>query len=312
MVFSRELSEEVRIIHYTSIVVDGCSFFCEGYSENLESSGITVLNITVPFPSDDIGQAIKRIADYYHVITNDPKLRLIRTVDDIYHAKKDGAVGIIIGAQNSSLFKYDFIGSIVEVFYRLGLRIAILAYNNRNFAADGCITGDNAGLSREGRILIKELNRHGIVVDCSHTDERSSLEAIEFSEKPCIFSHSNPKVRSNQPGNITDAQIKSVASRGGVVGLTPFPPMNWNGSKIPPNLDDFLDNIECVVDLVGIDHVAIGTDKEATPGAYPREVIMQELDTLVLSVGDYYNSFIGNLEALDLDGFKDLVLSYRN
>jgi len=182
----------------------------------------------------------------------------------------------------------------VEVFCRLGLRVAMLSYNDRNFAADGCITGTDAVLSREGRELVKEMNRCGIVIDCSHTGERSSLDAIELSEKPCIFSHSNPKARSNLPRNITDEQIKRVAAGGGVAGLTPFAPMNWDGGDVPPTLDDFLDNIECVVDLAGIDHVAIGTDKEATPGAYPQELILREIDTFKLSVGNYYSFFAGN------------------
>jgi membrane dipeptidase len=305
MAFSREVSEEAGRIHHDSIVIDGCSFFCEGHNETLAESGITALNITVPFPSDERGEALRRIADYYHVINNDPRLVLIESVEDIYLAKNESAVGIIIAAQNSAQFEHDFLDGMVEAFYRLGVRVAVLAYNNRNFAADGCIAGTGAGLSREGRRLIYEMNRCGIVIDCSHTGERSSLEAIELSEKPCIFSHSNPKAKSNMPRNITDEQITRVAGRGGVVGLTTFPPMNWDGGDVAPGLDDFLDNIEYVIDLVGVDHVGIGTDKEATPGAYPRELILRELPGLSVSVGDYYVHFAGHPEAIALDGFSD-------
>jgi len=307
MAFAKEVSKEARRIHEEAVVIDGCSFFCEGYNDNLKASGITALNITVPDPADDVDNAVRRIADYYQVIRSDPKLRLIEAVDDIFAAKQEESVGIIIGFQNSRPMHHYDIGSMVEVFHRLGTRIAVLAYNDRSFAADGCVVEANAGLSREGRILVQEFNRIGIVIDCSHTGERSSLEAIDLSEKPCIFSHSNPKAKSNQKRNITDERIKNIASRGGVIGLTPFPPMCWNGGAVPPTLDDFLDCIEYVVDMAGIDHAAIGSDKEATPGAYPRQVIMRELEMLQLSVGGYYNAFSGNPEAVNLAGFPGLA-----
>lgn len=307
MGYPREVSEAARRIHADAIIIDGCSFFCEGYNDNLKASGITAMNITVPDPADDLGNAVRKIADYYEVIRTDPKLRLIETVDDIVAAKQADAVGIIVGFQNSRPLNYGYIGSAAEVFQRLGTRVVILAYNDRTFAADGCIVEANSGLSREGRILVQELNRVGIVIDCSHTGERSSLEAIDLSAKPCIFSHSNPKVRSNQLRNATDEQIKRIAARGGVIGLTPYPPMCWNGGNVPPTLEDFLACIEYVVDLVGIDHAGIGTDKEATPGAYPRELILRELPMLAISVGGYYDAFCGNAEAVNLAGFPGLA-----
>ncbi len=307
MAFSREVSDKARLLHNDSIVIDGCSFFCEGYNDNLEASGLTALNITVPHPSDDVEAAVKNIADYYEVVRRDENLVLIETADDIYRTKKENKVGIIIGFQNSRPMSHYYIGSMVEVFRRLGARLVVLAYNDRNFAADGCVAGTDAGLSREGRELVNELNQSGIVIDCSHTGLRSSLEAIELSSQPCVFSHSNPKARSNQPRNATDEQIRAVAAKGGVVALTPFPPLNWDGGKVVPTLDDFLDNIQYVVDMVGVDHAGIGTDKEATPGAYPRDLILRELENLPRSVGDYYNNFTGNPEAVNLDGFPALA-----
>lgn len=307
MPYSIEVSDEAKKLQNDSIIIDGCSFFCEGYDENLKASGITALNITVPDTSADADGAIKAIADYYTVVKRDPKLLLIETVDDIIRAKNEGKVGIIIGFQNSRPFCHYYLDSMVEVFQRLGTRVSILAYNERNFAADGCIEESNAGLSQQGRELIAAMNHSGILIDLSHTGERSSLEAIDLSEKPCVFSHSNPKVRSNQKRNITDDQIRRIASRGGVVGLTPYPPMNWNGGKVVPTVNDFLDNVEYVVNMAGIDHVGIGTDKEATPGAYPRDVILRELPMLAISVGDYYNTFSGNGQAVNLEGFPALA-----
>ncbi len=305
--YRKEITPEVKKLHYDSIIIDSCSFFCEGYNDSLKASGLTVLNITVPDTSDLRDGALVHIADYYSVIRKDPKLMLIETVDDILRAKKEDKVGIIVGFQEARPLAHYFLEDMVDVFQRLGLRICILAYNERNFFADGCVEESNSGLSKMGRELIKAMNHKGIVIDLSHTGERSSLEAIELSEKPCIFSHSNPKVRSRQKRNITDEQIKKVAANGGVIGLTPYPPMNWDGGKVVPTVDDFLNNIDYVVNMAGIDHVGIGTDKEATLGAYPRNIILRELETLPFSVGDYYNSFAGNGEAVNLEGFPALA-----
>ncbi len=311
MGYPEHVSDEARRIHKDAIIIDACSFFFEGYNESIEASGITALNITVPDTSDDSGEAVKHIADYYEVVRRDEKLILIETADDIRTAKIEGKVGIIIGFQNSRPFSHYFLESMVEVFRRLGTRVAIVAYNYRNFAADGCVEDPDGGLSRDGRKLIESMNRAGIVIDCSHTGIRSSLEAIDLSNKPCIFSHSNPKAMSNQKRNITDEQIKAVAARGGVIGLTPYPPMNWNGEKVIPSVDNFLNAVDYVVNMVGIDHVGLGTDKEATPGAYPRELIMRELETLPYSVGDYYGTFSGNFDAINLAGFPSVAFLVR-
>ncbi len=311
MGYPEHVSDEARRIHEDAIIIDACSFFLEGYNESIGASGITALNITVPDTSDDSGEAVKHIADYYEVVRRDPKLTLIETAGDIRAAKREGKVGVIIGFQNSRPFSHYFLESMVEVFRRLGARVVILAYNYRNFAADGCVEDPDGGLSSEGRKLIDMMNRAGIVIDCSHTGIRSSLEAIEISRKPCVFSHSNPKALSRQKRNITDEQIRAVAARGGVIGLTPFPPMNWNGEKIVPSIDSFLDSVDYVVKMVGIDHVGLGTDKEATPGAYPRELIMRELETLPHSVGDYYGTFAGNFDAVNLAGFPSVAFLPR-
>ncbi len=304
-----EVTDEAKKIHEESVIVDGCTFFCEGYNDNLKMGGLTVLNTTVPHPPDDTGTAIKRIADYYHVIKNDPKLQLIETVDDIFEAKKKDNIGIIIAAQNVNHFAHYYLDGMIELFYRLGNRMAILAYNERTFAADGCVEESNSGLSGEGRELIKEMNRVGMVIDLTHTGERSTLEAIDLSEKPCVFTHSNPKSISNVKRNITDEQIKKVAEKGGVIGLSPFPPLNWTGSDQIPTLEDFLNSISYVVDMVGIDHVGIGTDFEATPGAYPREVIIRELSlkSFSISIGDYWNNFPGNPDMMTLKGFHTMA-----
>jgi membrane dipeptidase len=292
------------MLHQDAIVIEGSSFYCEGYSEHLHKAGVTALNLTVPDVDDDEGGAVRRIGAYYQLIRQDPKLQLVETVEDIYQAKRAGDVGIIFFFQNARPLAYTV--AMAEVFFRLGTRVVQLAYNDRNFAADGCDTGADAGLSREGRALVRELGRVGIVLDLAHTGDRSCLDALECYEKTPIISHANPRSRCPVPRNVPDSLIREVANRGGVIGLTPYPGMTWRGGETLPSLEDFLDNVDFVVDLVGVDHVAFATDTEATPGAYPRDVLRRMRVRFPTAMGGYFQRFQGDPRARVLDGFVDM------
>lgn len=254
-------------VHRDAIVIDGCSFFCKGWNERLGKAGVTALQMTVPWPNDDARQAIRRYEEYYRLIAQDAKLSIVLTTEDIRRCKQAEQVGFILGSQNARMLEDDT--GLVEVFHKLGVRVIQLSYNERNLLADGCVEPTNAGLSRFGKAVVREMNRVGIQVDLTHVGERSSLDALETATKPCIFSHSNPRARADNPRNISDQQIRLCAEQGGVVGVSSWAPICWTGGDRPPTLDDLIGHIEYVVDLVGIDHVSIGTDSEATPGAYP-------------------------------------------
>src|SRR5699024_10088204 len=112
-----------------------------------------------------------------------------------------------------------------------------------------------------GRELIYGMNRLGMVIDVSHSSRLTSLNAIEESTDPVVFSHANVKNISDNPRNKTDEEIKMLAEKGGVMGLTPWSPICWKGQvNEQPTLDDYLDHVEYVINLVGIDHVGYGSD----------------------------------------------------
>jgi membrane dipeptidase len=236
----------------------------------MEIAGVTALQMTVPWVVEGARPAIARIEEYYELVRNDPRLGFVTQVADVQRMKDDGGVGFIIGCQDGSILEADT--GLVEVFWRLGMRAIQLTYNARNLLGDGCLEPENAGLSQLGRRMIAEFNRVGMQLDLSHVGERTTLDAIDVSSQPVIFSHSNPIVRAGSPRNITDEQIKKCAARGGVIGATPFAASNWTGGAKPPDINDFVGHVEYIADLVGIDHVAFGTDSEATPGAYPVEL----------------------------------------
>ena len=133
-----------------------------------------------------------------------------------------------------------------------------LTYNERNPLGDGCTERTDAGLSDLGVQVVAEMNRLGIVIDLSHVGYRTSMEAMEASRAPVIFSHSNAKAICNSARNLTDDQIRAAAAGGGVVGVNAFPAFV---SRDPaPSVEHFLDHIDHMVGLIGENHVGLGCD----------------------------------------------------
>lgn len=262
------MSARAAALHRGSIVVDGASFFLHGYSERARSGGLTAINFMVPMPQDDLASAIGRIREYYEIARRDPEIEIVWDVGVIERCKREGKLAAILACQNSRFLGTELAN--VEVFARLGMRVVQLTYNERNFVADGCLEPANEGVSFFGRRLIAELNAFGVVVDLSHCGLRSSLEAVEASEHPVIFSHAGLRAMVDNPRTITDEQVRAVAVRDGVIGVSSFPTFNWRGGPTRPRLDDFLDALEHAIDVAGIEHVGIGTDHVVEPGGYPQ------------------------------------------
>jgi membrane dipeptidase len=146
----------------------------------------------------------------------------------------------------------------VWLLHTLGVRIIQLTYNERNLVGDGCYESTNVGLSRFGRDVIREMNAAGVLVDLSHCGEQTTLETIEFSEFPVAVTHANAYALFPHPRNKSDAVIRLLAERGGVIGANAYPLFFRNGYVT--TIAEYLDVIEYLIGLAGIDHVAIGTD----------------------------------------------------
>lgn len=254
--------EEAAALHRELVVIDMCTFFFRGYTAEIAASGATALNLTVADPSADFSGVVETMERHARQIESDPAhLILVRRAEDIIAAKQTGRVGLIFGLQNAALIGRDL--GRVQTLKHLGLRVLQLTYNERNLFGDGCLETHDGGLSHLGRALIQEMNRLGIVLDLSHAGHRTSLEAIEASERPSIISHANPGRLIPNPRNLSDDQAKAVAASGGVVGVCGWGPICWRGGEAPPGVTDFVDYIEYYVELVGINHVGIGTDSPA-------------------------------------------------
>lgn len=266
---TEEQRERAKRIHQQAIIIDALGGHIvapepppidgKSYLERLLSSGMTAVNITVAAHADSFETALGKMYAYFNLMEARPDDTLqVETVADIHRAKEEGKIGIMFGLQTGTAVGKDI--SKWTILAKLGVRISQLTYMERTDFGDGCYEPENRGLTAYGRQAVQEMNRLGIVVDLSHAGERTSLDAIEYSQKPPVFSHSNPKAVGPSARNITDEQIKAVAAKNGVVGITPHSALCHKVLGVRPTIHDYLDHMEYVINLVGVDHVGIGTD----------------------------------------------------
>ncbi|HYI15715.1 MAG TPA: dipeptidase [Thermomicrobiales bacterium] len=245
-------------IHRDAIVIDATCPLLNTHSHLVDwwiEGGATAAAPTVG-GFDDAGETLRNLARWNRLIEQDTRLRLIRSAADIEAVKQAGKFGIVYHFQGTAPIEDDL--DLVAIYKQLGVGIIQLAYNVKNRVGDGCEERTDAGLSYFGVDLIARLNREKVIVDCSHTGNRTTLEAIDRSTAPVVFSHANVKALVPSMRTITNEQIKAVAATGGLVGAVGFPAFVSDDPQ--PTLDQFIDHIAYVADLVGIDHVALGID----------------------------------------------------
>ena len=180
---------------------------------------------------------------------------LVGKADDLDAAKAKQKIAVIMGLQNADEFREP---KDVKAFYELGLRCAQLTYNTQNLLGSGSTERVDGGISDYGEQIIKSMNEVGMLVDVSHSGDKTTLDAIELSPKPIAFTHSNCRALNNHPRLKTDEAIRKLAAKGGVMGITGV--RMFVKDKEPTTVEDIVDHIDHVVKLVGIDHVGIGSD----------------------------------------------------
>jgi len=175
---------------------------------------------------------------------------------DIEAAAAAGKTGIVFGFQNCSPIEDDY--QLVEIFHQLGVRFMQLTYNNQSPLAAGCYEESDSGITRFGKQVIREMNRVGMVIDMSHSAERSTLEAIEHSSRPIAITHANPATFTPARRNKSDAVLRALGESGGMLGLSLYPFHLKGGSDC--KLADFCAMAARTADLMGIEHIGIGSD----------------------------------------------------
>ena len=182
---------------------------------------------------------------------------LVGRIEDLEHAKRQGKVAVIMGLQNADEFRQP---GDVKDFYDLGLRCAQLTYNSQNLIGSGSTERVDGGVTDYGEKIIQAMNDAGMLIDVSHSGDRTTLDAIEISPKPIAITHSNCRALNNHPRLKTDEAITKLAAKGGVMGITGV--RMFVKDKEPTTIEDIVDHIDHVVKLVGIDHVGIGSDSD--------------------------------------------------
>jgi membrane dipeptidase len=216
---------------------------------------------------------------------------LVYRATDLDHAKRTGKVGVIMGLQNAEQF--ETVKDVAE-FYRLGLRCAQLTYNSQNMIGSGSTDRIDGGVSDFGEEIIKAMNNTGMLIDTSHSGERTTLDAIEISPKPIAVTHSNCKALNPHPRNKSDEVIKKLAAKGGIIGITGV--RMFVKDRDPTSIADMADHIDHVVKLVGIEHVGIGSDADLNGYDDMKPDQYKELKAS-------YKSSYAFRDRIDIDGF---------
>jgi membrane dipeptidase len=250
-------TESAAELHKRSIVIDAvCPLAGPGskYLDWYRSGGVTALAPSIE--TDDVSKTLDELGMWHRLFRERDDLIWVRRAADIEEAKQKNRLGIYFHFQGA-----DPIGAnldLVDLYKSLGVGIIQLTYNVKNRVGDGCEERTDAGLSRFGIKLIERLNKARVIVDCSHTGLRTSLDAVECSGAPVVLSHTNVASVHSSPRNAEMGLIDAIARSGGLVGVVGFPGMV---SKSPrPSLSEFVAHIDAIVQRVGIDHVGLGID----------------------------------------------------
>jgi membrane dipeptidase len=225
--------------------------------ELVRGVGLNVINPAVDLPDPEAhSQTLNWLRRWGKFVAEQPtRLQLILKLSDLLEAKRTQRLGVLLGLQNSDHFRTV---ADVPIFYKEGQRISQLTYNKGNRFGSGCTDQSNRGLSYAGAELIQAMNESGMAVDVSHTSERTTLDAIEASSKPLLITHSNCHALVPHPRCKSDAVIRAMAKKGGVMGITGVSAFLANGWRA--TLDDELDHFQHVSRLAGWEHVGIGSD----------------------------------------------------
>ncbi|MDH3449922.1 MAG: dipeptidase, partial [Gammaproteobacteria bacterium] len=179
--------------------------------------GVSYLSINVGFDVMDWQETMATLAAYRRwVLDHGQGFVLVDKVDDIDRARAVGKFALSFDIEGMNALNNDV--NMVSVYHALGVRQMLFAYNLNNAAAGGCHDEDT-GLTDFGRAVLREMNRVGMIVDCSHAAYRTTMDLMNESSEPVVFSHSNPAAVWNHQRNISDEQIRACAATGGVVGL---------------------------------------------------------------------------------------------
>ena len=224
--------------------------------QSLVDSGLDAVHVTVAY-WHDCRETLSAIGKWQRWFReNDDLILQVKTIADIDAAITSNRTGIVLGFQNSSSIEDDL--ALVETFHTLGVRIMQLTYNNQSLVGTGYCEKNDSGLTIFGRNVVSEMNRLGMIVDVSHTSEKTCMEAIEYSERPIAITHANPRSFHDVGRNKSDDLLVELAQSGGMIGFSLYP-LHLAG-ETDCSLDSFCSMVARCAELIGVKHLGLGTD----------------------------------------------------
>ena len=232
-----------------------CNWSRDVFKINREA-GLDAVHVTIVYHEDydELLTEIKKWSVYFK--ENSDLIFMGKGFEDIEKARLNNKTAIFFGFQNCSPIEDNI--NLVEKVHDLGCRFMQLTYNNQSLLATGCYEKIDSGLTNFGKEVIKEMNRVGIVVDMSHSAEKSTFDAIEFSEKPIAITHANPTFWHTAKRNKSNDLIKALGESDGMLGLSLYPHHLKNNSNC--TLDNFCEMVAKTTEIINVENIGIGSD----------------------------------------------------
>ena len=221
-----------------------------------KEAGLDAIHATIVY-HEDYDEFLEKLKDWNNLLKNNSDLIFLgKDYNDIIKAKSENKTAIFFGFQNCSPIEDNI--ELVEKVHEHGCRFMQLTYNNQSLLATGCYEKIDSGVTNFGKEVIKEMNRVGIVIDMSHSAEKSTLHAIEISEKPIAITHANPSFWHQVKRNKSDTLLKTLSDSGGMFGFSLYPHHLKNNTKC--KLESFCEMIGRTADIMGVKNIGIGSD----------------------------------------------------
>ena len=220
------------------------------------SAGLDAVHVTIVY-HEDYNELLEEIKKWEILFSENSDLIFLgRDYKDIEKANSEKKTAIFFGFQNCSPIEDDI--SLVEKVHNLGCRFMQLTYNNQSLLATGCYEKIDSGVTNFGREAIKEMNRVGIVVDMSHSAEKSTFDAIEFSEKPIAITHANPTFWHTAKRNKSNDLLKTLSESGGMLGLSLYPHHLKDNTNC--TIESFCEMVARTAEIMNLKNIGIGSD----------------------------------------------------
>ena len=227
-----------------------------------KKSGVNIASATYAsagaIQSDSFSDTVVAVAQARAIVDAlSNEISLILTAEDIENTYREKKLGLILDFQNGTPFGSNL--SNIDVFYNLGVRVVQLTYNLRNLIGDGCTERYKSGLTYFGKEVVAKMNEKKMIIDVSHCSEQVGWDCIDISTAPIMITHSTSNALAKHDRAKNDDLIKAVADKGGFFGVAAI--AAFISEKPGTTLDDFADHVEHIINVAGIDHVGIGSDK---------------------------------------------------